>query len=160
MNNKKSRKKYGPETKEFKPSNPEKYKGIWPIQCRSSLEKRAMFIMDQNPAIISWTSESLVIPYFDPGKNKNRRYFTDLTFNILDNSTNTIKKYVVEIKPDSQTHKPKRGKKKQTTFINECYTYVTNKSKWDAAKKLCDSKGWSFVLWTENGIRHYNPENM
>jgi hypothetical protein len=153
------KKKFGPETKEFKPANPEKYKGKWPIQCRSSLEKKAMFTVDNNPAIKRWTSESLVIPYYDPGKKQRRRYFTDLTFTILDKTGKSIT-YVVEIKPESQCHRPNRGKKQQKTFINECFTFTTNKAKWDAAKSFCEKKGWRFVLWTEMGLRHYRPEDL
>ncbi len=152
------KKKWGPEAVEFKPTYPEKYKGKWPIIARSSLERAALFTMDTNPSIVSYTSESLVIPYYDLGKKKKRRYFTDLTFKIKD-QRGIIHSYVVEVKMEKETHKPTKGKRQQQkTFIRECFTYATNKSKWDAAKLFCDGKGWKFVLWTESGLRHYNPQ--
>lgn len=152
-----SKKKYGPTPKKFTPYNKEKYKGTWPIISRSSLETKAFYSMDQNPAIISWSSESLVIPYYDPGKKKKRRYYTDLTFTVLD-INGLSHTYVAEIKMEIETHKPQRGKKQEKTFLKECFTYVTNKSKWTAAKEYCDRKGYRFVLWTENGLRHYDPQ--
>lgn len=154
----KKKKKYGPETREFKPANPEKYKGKWPIMCRSSLERKALFAMDTNPAVISYTSESLVIPYYDMGRKEKRRYFTDLTFKIRD-KLGRVQTYVVEVKMEGETHRPQRGRKQQKTFINECFTYATNISKWKAAKSFCDAKGWKFVLWTEKGMRVYDPQS-
>ena len=153
-----SRKKYGPEPKPFIAANPEKYSGKTPIICRSSLEKRAFFTMDNNPSVIKWGSESVVLKYFDPVKKCIRRYFMDLDFVIKDGN-GVATRYLVEIKPETQTHPPKRGKKQNKTFINECCNYATNIAKWKATKAFCDAKGWRFALWTEQGLRIWYPKD-
>lgn len=151
------KKKYGPVTKEFKPQNPDKYTGKWPILCRSSLEKKAMFTLDQNPAVVKWGSESVIIKYRNPVKDKVCRYYMDLDFIILDGSGKQVR-YLVEVKPESQTHPPKRGRKQQKTILNEAATYAVNISKWRATKKFCDLKGWRFALWTEAGLRIWKED--
>ena len=152
-----SRKKYGPSPKPFVAQNMDKYSGKTPIICRSSLEKKAFFTMDQNPAVIKWGSESVVIKYHDPVKKRTRRYFMDLDFVIMD-SNNVATKYLVEIKPEQQTHTPQRGRKAEKTFINEACTWATNLAKWRATKAFCDAKGWRFALWTERGLRIWKED--
>ena len=46
----------------FKPRYPEKYKGTFPISYRSRWEFSCMKILDSNPNILTWGSESVVIP--------------------------------------------------------------------------------------------------
>ncbi len=154
---KKAKKRYGPTPKEYKPSNPDKYTGKWPIICRSSLEKKAFYSMDTNPAIQEWGSESIILKYLNPVKGCICRYFMDLDFVILDHTGKAIK-YLVEIKPESQTHIPKRGKKAQKTYLTECGSYMVNISKWRATKKFCDAKGWRFAVWTENSLRIWKED--
>jgi len=150
--NKKSKKRYGPTPKEYKAANVDKYSGKFPIICRSSLERKAFFSMDNNPAILKWGSESVVIKYFNPVKKRIARYYMDLDFVIKDKSGATVR-YLVEIKPESQTHTPIRGKKQEKTYINECCTWAVNLAKWRATKQFCNAKGWRFALWTELGLR-------
>jgi hypothetical protein len=108
--------------------------------------------MDTNPAVKSWGSESVVIKYMNPVKGCVCRYFMDLDFVILDPDGKSVK-YLVEIKPETQTHPPTKGKKQQKTIIKECASYAVNISKWRATKKFCDAKGWRFAVWTESGLR-------
>jgi len=76
----------------------------------------------------------------------------DLDFVILDHNRKA-NKYLVEIKPETQTHAPRRGKKAEKTYMKECGSYMVNIAKWRATKKFCDAKGWRFALWTEKGLR-------
>lgn len=157
MKQRKRKTAYGPKAAEFKPANPEKYSGKWPIICRSSLEKRAFFSMDNNPAIIKWGSESVVIKYMNPVKKRICRYFMDLDFTVLDESGKAVR-YLVEVKPETQTRPPTRGRKQQKTLISECAAYAVNISKWRATKQFCDAKGWRFGVWTENGLRIWKED--
>lgn len=81
----------------------------------------------------------------------------DLDFVILD-KTGKATKYLVEIKPETQTHCPQRGRKAEKTFKGEVASYAVNLSKWRATKKFCDAKGWRFALWTEKGLRIWKEE--
>jgi hypothetical protein len=60
-----------------------------------------------------------VIPYFDPIKNKQRRYFVDVLFKCIC-SDNIERVYAVEIKPYNQTIPPRKSKRKsKNTIIKE-----------------------------------------
>ena len=49
----------------------------------------------------------------------------------------------------SETIPPKRGKKREKTFINEVLTYEKNHAKWTAAKKFCEENNMKFIVLTE-----------
>jgi len=77
--------------------HPEKYKGKRPIQMRSSWEtKFALKWLDININIIEWSSEEIIIKYFNPIKNRNARYFMDFSFKAK-NKNGDIKEFWVEI---------------------------------------------------------------
>jgi len=140
----------------FIPRHPEKYKGNPKgIIYRSSLELEFCNYLDNNPHVLEWASEEFCIPYFDPAKNKPRRYFPD--FWMKAKKGDKIKTMVVEIKPYSQTKPPNiKGRKKKETLIKEAVTYSTNEAKWDAAEQFCKTKGWEFVIVTEKELRGSN----
>ena len=54
----------------FTPKNPEKYNGSLPIEYRSRWEKVFMNFCDINENVKKWASETIVVQYFDPVKNK------------------------------------------------------------------------------------------
>ena len=127
-------KKYGPRASVYRPSNQEKYNGSFPIISRSSWETQAMRYFDKCSKCISWGSESAVVRYYDPTKQKTRRYFIDFTA-VFETKDGSHKKFYIEVKPHRQTLQPKPTKrKKQKTFINECQTYDTNMAKRQAAR--------------------------
>lgn len=141
----------------FKPRNPQKYKGTFPIVYRSSLELKAFRYLDNNNSIKFWNSESIVVPYLDPTRPRNgrptmHRYFVDLGF-IVEDKNGNIKKYMCEIKPSTQTHPPKRGRKQEKTFIKECVDWERNNAKWKSAKKFAKSKGAKFIIITEKELK-------
>mgnify|MGYP001275583247 CR=1 FL=1 len=135
----------------YKAINPEKYAGN-PDQIiyRSSWEAKVFSWLDNHPDVILWGSEELVIPYWDSVQNKKRRYFPDIIVKMRQKSGN-VATYVIEIKPEYQTKQPVKKRKTQT-FIDETLTYVNNQSKWNAAKKFCEDKGWNFIIITEKSL--------
>lgn len=139
----------------YRPQNPRKYVGdINKIVFRSSLELVAFKFCDNNPAILKWNSEGCIIPYRSPVDNRNHRYFMDLQVWTINSETNQPQVTLIEIKPRDQIKEPKRGTKKEKTFINEMMTWQVNQAKWTAAKELCERHGdsWKFVIWTEDHL--------
>lgn len=142
----------------FKPRNPQKYDGDpTKIIYRSSWERTAFRWMDENPDIISWSSEETIIPYLSPVDKKIHRYFPDLLFKIR--KGNSIVTYLVEIKPEQQMKPPNPSRRNatptgrvSTRFLREAATYAVNDAKWAAARKLCEQKGWIFQLWGEKAL--------
>lgn len=135
----------------FKPKNPLKYAGdatniIW----RSTWEFKVMNWLDQSENVIYWSSEELVIPYYDPTSNKKRRYFPDFVIKVK-KKDDTVMTYVIEVKPEYQTKEPVRKRKTQR-FINESITYIINQSKWKAATEFCKDQGWQFKVLTERDL--------
>ena len=69
----------------FTPENPSKYAGDSKnIIYRSMWERRCMKYFDNNPSILQWASEEVVIPYYDTATKKVRRYFPDFLIKIKD----------------------------------------------------------------------------
>ncbi len=107
---------------------------------------------DSNPSILEWSSEEIIIPYYSPVDKKYRRYFPDFFIKSL-NRDGTISKKIIEIKPKKQTVPPKKPKKKRSKgYLTEAKTYVTNHSKWEAAKKYCEKRKWIFQILTEDHL--------
>ena len=140
----------------FKCRNPKKYLGdTRDIVYRSGLEFRYMMKLDNDDNVVSWESETFCIPYFDPNSNRTRRYFPD--FRVTRTKDGQDKTYVIEVKPDSQSRPPKRGKKKSKKsdrrFLSESWTYRKNCAKWKAAKKYCEINGFEFVILGEKYLK-------
>ncbi len=137
----------------FKPTNPLKYKGSFPIVYRSGLELQVFRWMDNNINVTSWGSESVVIPYQSPLDGRVHRYFPDLVAH-LNSKDGTIKKLLIEIKPERQTLPPvnNTGRKKAKTMMYEQVQYAVNQKKWEAAKSWANSKGYQFIILTEKNI--------
>lgn len=125
--------------------NKSKYIGKTAPVFRSNWESIFMRYCDNNPKILKWGSECVVIPYYDPVKQTQRKYFMD--FIIIGESGKTT---LVEIKPYKQTRPPINSKKKtKKTFLYESTTFATNDAKWKAAKEFCDKRKWDFKIITE-----------
>jgi hypothetical protein len=107
------------------------------VTCRSSWEtKFVLKFLDKHPDVISWGSESVIIPYYYPVDNKWHRYFMDFEFTSYA-ADGTIKEYLVEIKPYESTIKPKIPKRQTKGYIERVHTYIKDCSKWDATRKYC-----------------------
>jgi len=142
----------------YKPRYPEKYKGTGQIFGRSSYEFQAFKLLDCNPNVLEWTSESLAIPYVNPTKqNKDgsfrvSRYFPDLTAK-MKTKTGEIKDFLIEIKPKIQTMPPNpRSKKAKCKILMEQVKYAQNVAKWNAAKNWCEQNNHVFIILTEKEL--------
>lgn len=135
----------------FNPVNKEKYKGTFPIYFRSSYELKFQKWADANPSILSWGSESIVIPYQNPLTGRISRYFVDFNVTMRDKN-GEIKKFLIEVKPHSQTLPPVQKNKKTKSLIYQQAEYVKNQAKWQAAEAFCKAKGSTFVIITEKQL--------
>ena len=109
--------------------------------------------MDNNPNIITWGSESVIIPYQSPLDGRLHRYFVDLVA-ALKQKDGTIKKLLIEVKPEKQTMQPQPSKnKKPKTMIYEQTQWVVNQAKWQAAGGWCSTHGYQFVILTERHLK-------
>lgn len=135
----------------YRPQNHNKYRGkTYPVY-RSGWELKFFKWCDNNPNILAWNSESVIIPYTSPLDNRIHRYFVDGLITIKEKTG--IKTYLIEIKPSSQVSPPVQKKyKKRKTMLYEQRTYVLNRAKWDAAEKWASKKGIEFKILTEKEL--------
>lgn len=131
----------------FIPQHPEKYTGKEKPQYKSKLEYAFMLYVDRNPSIVSWGYEGTSIKYFDRARGKVRRYFID--FSIIIKAGPVHKTVWIEIKPYCETHSPK-GRSRNDTKAQ--MTWMTNQSKWDAAREIAKSRGYEFHVLTEKDL--------
>ena len=136
----------------FKPKNSKKYKGNpTNIIYRSSWELKLMIRLDEDPNIISWGSEEIVIPYRSPLDNKIHRYFVDFIVTKI-NKQGIKETVLIEVKPAKQTKPPKVQKNITRKYITEVKTWGVNEAKWKAAKEYCDDRKWKFYIFTEKEL--------
>jgi hypothetical protein len=136
----------------FAPKSPHKYKGdVTNIIWRSTWELRFLKYLDTNPAILEYGSEEVVVPYISPVDGKRHRYFVDFYFKVKTKEGLT-KKYLVEVKPYSQTIEPKRPKRITESYMSSVYTYLVNQAKWKSAKEFAKNSGMEFIVLTEKEL--------
>jgi len=109
-----------------------------------------MQYLDGNSGVLKWSSEETIVPYYDPVKQKYRRYFPDFIV------TTKSKTFMVEVKPYKEltppTGKMHQDGRKNRRLIKEQLTYATNRAKWDAAEEYCKDRGWEFTYITEKDL--------
>ena len=128
----------------YRVKNTNKYEGdAKDVVYRSLWEKHAFKWCDNNPKVIKWSSEEVIIPYLYEVDKRYHRYFMDLKMVMEDGST-----WLIEIKPDKETRIP-TGSRRTKRFISESMTYVKNINKWEAATEYAKERGWKFSNWTE-----------
>ncbi len=136
----------------YEVQNKDKYLGTKNPRYLSSYEYRVFKFFDQNPNVIKWGAETVVVKYYNPVKQRKARYIADLYVEYVDKNGEHHKE-LIEIKPAAQVKKPvKRGKKRQDVFESEQRTYAVNQAKWNAAKEYARQRGWKFRILTENEI--------
>lgn len=135
--------------------NKEKYIGNKNPTYRSSWECRLMRYMDDNINVIKWGYECISIQYINRIDTKIHRYFPDFYAEIINNQ-GELNKFIIEIKPLTQTSPPKQPKnnnqKAQKRYLNEASTYIINMCKWEACNDFCNKHGLIFKLVTEKEL--------
>lgn len=137
----------------FRPKFPEKYKGDpTNIIYRSLWERNCMIYFDQNPNVLNWSSEEIIIPYKSPIDGKWHRYFPDFVIKVR-NKYNQTETYVIEVKPYKETKEPEIKKRITKQYLYEVQTWGINSAKWSAAKEFCDDRKWKFKIITERELK-------
>ncbi len=136
----------------FSPKNVNKYLGdptnIW---YRSLWERRVMVHLDDNPNVVEWSNEEIVIPYLSPVDNRWHRYFPDF-FARIRNRNGLLEAMILEVKPKSQSVPPTLKKRITKQYINEVMTWGVNEAKWKAAVEYCKDRKWTFKVITEEDL--------
>lgn len=131
---------------------PDKYKGNKNgIAYRSGWELKVMRMLDNNPHVLEWSSEETIIPYHNPLTGRVSRYFVDFYAKMRDKQ-GVVKKYLIEVKPHSQTLPPVQKNRKTKTLMRQQAEYVKNQAKWQAANEWCSKKNMTFIVLTEKHL--------
>lgn len=134
----------------YTPKNKEKYIGKDLPIARSGLEYSFMEILDQDPKVVQWSSESFYIPYVLNGKR--HRYFPDF-FVKIKHPLGSEEKWVVELKPYKECKPPTISKNKsRKTKLYEKFTWQKNQAKWKAAQTWCKKMDFVFKIITEKQV--------
>ena len=146
-----------PQPRKWFPRKPEKYIGdVNNIIARSSWEIAVLNFFDNNPSIISYCSEEVIIPYVCGTDNSIHRYYPDFVVKYKTREGDE-KMAVVEVKPAKQTVPPVKPKRQSKHYVNECMTYIKNQSKWKAAKEYARKNHMDFIILTEHEIYGKKP---
>ena len=136
----------------FSPKNTNKYLGdptnIW---YRSLWERRVMVHLDDNPSVVGWSNEEIIIPYLSPVDNRWHRYFPDF-FVRVKNKQGVVESMILEVKPKSQSQPPVKKSKITRKYITEVMTWGVNEAKWKAASEYCKDRQWQFKVITEEHL--------
>lgn len=127
--------------------NPQKYVGVGKPKYRSSWEMMFFSFCDNNPAVISWASESIRIPYRNPLTGKQTIYVPDI-FMLYQNKNGKQIAEVIEIKPSAQTNLMEARNMRDKAHA------VVNQAKWMAATAYCKRMGLKFRVVTETELFH------
>ena len=127
--------------------NPNKYAGKGVPKYRSGWELAFMRFCDSNDHIISWSSESLTIPYRNPLTGKPTRYIPDFLIQYR-NKHNKVVTELIEIKPKKQSILESKASNRDRAIV------AVNYAKWAAAQAWCKRNGLTFRVVTEEDIFH------
>lgn len=136
----------------YNPKHPQKYVGkLGNVVYRSGLELKFFRFCDNNPNVLGWSSEEIIVEYYDSVQKKNRKYFIDFYIKIKEGDN--VKKYLVEVKPWKQTQEPKATKgKKKSSLLYESFMYQNCCDKWKYAKQFAKKHGMEFIIITEKEL--------
>ena len=110
-----------------------------------------MVHLDENPNVIGWSNEEIVIPYLSPVDNRWHRYFPDFYVKVQ-NKQGLVESMILEVKPKSQSAPPKLKSRVTRQYIKEVATWGVNEAKWKAAEEYCKDRSWKFSLITEDQL--------
>ena len=138
----------------YRPKFPQKYLGNpTNIVYRSSWEKYFLQWCDLTPYVVRYGSEELIIPYISPIDGKVHRYYIDFVI-LVKQPNGTVKKFAVEIKPYSQTKKPRINSRNilSESTKYKVNTYLVNEAKWMYAREYCKKLNMEFLILTEKEL--------
>ncbi len=133
-----------PQKHEFKPMNPEKYIGDYPIISRSSWEWEFMKMCDDLSTIITWASEPHAIPYRDPVTGLQKLYIPDFLVTFLINREPVTQ--LIEIKPIKEAVSGLANNSAGMALV------ARNNAKWEAAQAWCHRRGIEFRVMDETQL--------
>ena len=145
----------------FSPTHPEKYKGnVDNIVYRSSWERDVMVYLDNSSTVEKWNSEECFRKYFYDVDKKWHRYYIDFWVKWSSGQVTLI-----EVKPKKQVLPPKSKNPRSKQGLNEAFTYIKNRNKWEAAQKIAADNNYKFSIWTEEelekmGIKKKQPGKL
>lgn len=143
----------------YKVQHPEKYRGD-PTQCyyRSLWERKVCKFADMSDSVIEWCIEPFSIKYWSPIDSRPHQYIIDFWMKVK-RADGSIEVQLIEVKPYKQTlnplseeYAPKSRVRRTKTVARELTTWAVNEAKWKAARKLCEEKGWKFIILTEKEL--------
>lgn len=162
-----------PKPTEFTPTNPDKYIGSIPIIMRSSWETHFAKILDTHPLVYHWASESIIIKYYNPIKQRTASYYTDFVAEFV-NDDDTVVIEVFEVKPHREAQSALLLMEHQRALLEDINAVAPvgiastartaksrayadsmtaiNAAKWLAAEDYCSKMGWNFKILTENQL--------
>ena len=118
------------------------------IFYRSSYELQGFRFADSNPGVVKFSVEPFAINYIKPSTGKSHRYFIDMYLEFKSGD-----KFIVEIKPKTETQPPKPPRKQtQKSLANyqrALITYSTNQAKWKAAEEFAKKNNMRFIILTD-----------
>lgn len=119
----------------------------------SSWELHTHKFLDNNPNVLEWNSEEIIIPYIKPTDRSRRlhRYYPDYWVKYR-NQNGVIVEEIWEVKPEKEVNPPTRIGKSRKQQLIESVTYAINTAKWRAAQTFCKQRGYKFRLMTESQI--------
>ena len=136
----------------YKVRAPYKYKGNpTKVIYRSLWERKFMTYCDTNINILEWGSEEVYMWYKSPIDNRPHRYFHYFYIKVREKN-GTIKKYIIEVKPQRQTKPPAKPKRQTKGYLREAFEYAKNQAKWKAANEWCLDRGFEFKVITEKEL--------
>lgn len=113
------------------------------IIYRSGLELKFIRWCESSPRVLRWASEPFRIEYMSRLDNRAHGYYPDFIIETTDGKA--VHKYIVEIKPYSQTLRPKH-----TASVYEKRMWVKNQDKWKAAVNAAgQNENMGFIIVTE-----------
>lgn len=112
---------------------------------RSSWEELFMRWLDETDAVISWSSELVKIVYPNPLTSRFSFYYPDFTMIYL-SKDGQLHKEMIEIKGRHE------AVLKETHNARDRLLYIQNLTKWEAAIKFCQKRGWTFRVLTEKDL--------
>jgi hypothetical protein len=114
-----------------------------------------MRYFDQNPNVLKWSSEEVIVPYKSPIDGRYHRYFPDFLIRVK-NKQGVLETIMIEVKPYKETKEPKPQTRLSKKYLYEVKTWGINKSKWEAAIEFCKDRKWKFMIITEKelGIKY------